>query len=53
MPKKVKKDNIIARLTEGEYVIKRKSAKKLGTKVLDFINKYGKLPSKDSRKRRK
>ena len=53
MPKKVKIDNVPAWLTEGEYVIKRKSAKKLGKKVLDYINKHGELPTKDARKRSK
>ena len=53
MPKKVKKDNIIARLTEGEFVIKRSSAKKIGYKKLNQINKTGKLPKSDARKRRK
>ena len=53
MSKKIKIDNIPAWLTEGEYVIKRKSAKKLGKKVLDYINKYGKLPTIDARKRSK
>ena len=53
MSKKIKIDNIPAWLTEGEYVIKRKSAKKLGKKVLDYINKHGKLPTIDARKRSK
>tara|TARA_R110002074_G_scaffold109465_1_gene236028 strand:- start:206 stop:382 length:177 start_codon:yes stop_codon:yes gene_type:complete len=53
MSKKVKIDNVPAWLTEGEYVIKRKSAKKLGDKVLSYINKHGKLPKSDARKRRK
>ena len=53
MSKRVKIDNIPAWLTEGEYVIKRKSAKKLGKRILDYINRYGKIPSSDARKRRK
>ena len=53
MSKKVKIDNIPAWLTEGEYVIKRKSAKRIGKKILDYINRYGKLPKSDARKRRK
>ena len=52
MPK-TKIDNIPAWLTEGEYVIKRPSAQKLGQKVLDYINRYGRLPKSDARKRRK
>ena len=52
MPK-TKIDNIPAWLTEGEYVIKRKSVQKLGKKTLDYINRYGRLPKSDSRKRRK
>jgi hypothetical protein len=28
----------------GEYIIKKKSVNKLGDKVLDYINKHGKLP---------
>ena len=45
-------DNILARLTEGEYVIKQKSAEKLGTKVLDYLNRYGKIPKFNAKKRR-
>lgn len=53
MPKKVKTDNIPAMLTEGEFVIKLSSAKKIGYDKLNKMNKTGKLPMLDSRKRRK
>ena len=46
-------DNIPAMLTEGEYVIKKSSAEKIGYKKLDKINRTGDLPSSDARKRRK
>ena len=46
-------DNILARLTEGEYVIKQSSAQKLGTKVLDYLNRYGRIPKSNAKKRRK
>jgi hypothetical protein len=52
MPKKIKKykhggpvDDIPAMLTEGEYVIKEKSARKLGYKNLDAMNETGEIPS--------
>ena len=52
MPKKIKKyknggpvDDIPALLTEGEYVIKEKSARKLGYKNLDAMNETGEIPS--------
>ena len=38
-------DDIPAMLTEGEYVIKKDSAKKLGYKNLDAMNKTGELPT--------
>ena len=53
MPKKVKIDNIPAMLTEGEYVIKKSSAQKLGYDVLEYMNSYGKIPISDARKRSK
>ena len=37
-------DDIPAMLTEGEYVIKKDSAKKLGYKNLDVMNETGELP---------
>ena len=47
-------DNIRALLTEGEYVIKKNSAQKIGYDNLDRMNETGKLPLiKDARKRRK
>ena len=46
-------DDIPAMLTEGEYVIKKESAQKIGYKTLDKINETGELPVTDSRKRRK
>ena len=52
MPK-TKVDNIPAMLTEGEFVIKASSAKKIGYKKLNQMNKKGTLPSSDARKRRK
>ena len=60
MPKKIKKykhggpvDDIPAMLTEGEYVIKKEAAKKLGYKNLDIMNETGELPITDARKRSK
>ena len=44
-------DNVKALLTEGEYVIKKSSAEKLGYDILDKINASGLI--KDARKRRK
>ena len=38
-------DDIPAMLTEGEYVIKKDSAKKLGYKNLDAMNETGELPT--------
>ena len=43
-----KVDNIPAMLTEGEYVIKKDSAQKLGYKNLDAMNENGELPSYDA-----
>lgn len=37
-------DKVPAALTEGEYVIKRPSAKKIGYKKLDYMNREGKIP---------
>ena len=48
-----KVDNIPAMLTEGEFVIKASSAKKIGYDKLNKMNRGGKLPTSDSRKRRK
>tara|TARA_R110000824_G_scaffold79538_1_gene200305 strand:+ start:3295 stop:3480 length:186 start_codon:yes stop_codon:yes gene_type:complete len=45
MPKKDEIDNIPAMLTEGEYVIKKDSAQKLGYKNLDELNKNGEFPT--------
>ena len=52
MPKKIKKyedggpvDDIPAMLTEGEYVIKKDSAKKLGYKKLEEMNETGEIPT--------
>tara|TARA_A100001201_G_scaffold9753_1_gene14229 strand:- start:33748 stop:33939 length:192 start_codon:yes stop_codon:yes gene_type:complete len=60
MSKKIKKykdggpvDDIPAMLTEGEYVIKKESAKKLGYKNLDYMNETGEFPITDARKRSK
>ena len=44
-------DNIRALLTEGEYVIKRSSAEKIGYDNLDKMNASGSL-IKDARNRR-
>ena len=46
-------DNIPAMLTEGEFVIKKSSAQKLGYDALEYINSYGKIPNFDARKRSK
>ena len=46
-------DDIPAMLTEGEFVIKASSAKKIGYDKLNKMNRGGKLPTSDSRKRRK
>ena len=46
-------DDIPAMLTEGEYVIKKESAKSLGYKKLDKMNKTGIWPISDAKKRRK
>ena len=43
MPSK-KVDNIPAMLTEGEFVIKESSAKKLGYDNLNTMNETGNLP---------
>ena len=45
-------DNIRALLTEGEYVIKESSARKLGYDNLDRINETGEFPIKDARDRK-
>ena len=37
----------------NEYIIKRDSVNAKTEPVLEYINKYGKLPSQDARKRRK
>ena len=42
-----KVDNIPAMLTEGEYVIKKDSAQKLGYKNLEKMNATGDLPTGD------
>ena len=47
MPKKDEIDNIPAMLTEGEYVIKKDSAQKLGYKNLEKMNATGDLPTYD------
>ena len=46
-------DNILARLTEGEFVIKKDSAQKLGYDVLEHMNSYGRIPTSDARERSK
>ena len=47
-------DNIRALLSEGEFVIKESSARKIGYNNLDTMNETGELPKiKDARKRRK
>ena len=46
-------DDIPAMLTEGEFVIKASSAKKIGYDKLNKMNRGGKLPISDSRKRRR
>jgi len=51
--KKKKIDNIPAMLTEGEFVIKKSSAQKIGYDALEYINTYGKIPTYDARKRSK
>jgi len=38
-------DDILARVSNGEYIIKADSAKHLGQSKLDYINEYGKLPT--------
>lgn len=37
-------DSVLARLTPGEYVLKRKAVKKIGKSKLDRANRTGKLP---------
>ena len=37
-------DDIPAMLTEGEYVIKKEAAEKLGYKKLDYMNETGEVP---------
>jgi hypothetical protein len=46
-------DNIRALLTEGEYVIKEDSARKIGYDNLDEINRTGELRIRDARDRSK
>ena len=47
-------DNIIALLTEDEYVIKKSSAEKIGYDNLDYMNETGELPKiTDARNRRR
>ena len=46
-------DNIRALLTEGEYVIRKKAAQKLGYDKLDKMNRTGNLPISDARDRSK
>ena len=46
-------DDIPALLTEGEYVIKKEAAQKLGYKNLDKMNETGEYPTNDARKRSK
>jgi soluble cytochrome b562 len=48
-----KVDNIPALLTEGEFVIKKESAEKLGYKNLENMNETGELPISDARERSK
>ena len=48
-----KVDDIPAMLTEGEYVIKKEAAQKLGYKNLDSMNNTGEMPITDARKRSK
>ena len=48
-----KVDDIPAMLTEGEYVIKKEAAQKLGYKNLDIMNETGVMPITDARKRSK
>ena len=48
-----KVDNIPAMLTEGEFVIKKSSAQKIGYNKLNYMNKTGKIPVIDARKRKK
>jgi hypothetical protein len=49
-PKIGKEDGLIA-AQKGEYVIRKSSAKKLGTKTLDHINRKGTLPRQQGRGR--
>ena len=37
-------DDILAMVSNGEYVINTESARKIGYNELDYINKYGQLP---------
>ena len=46
-------DDIKALLTEGEFVIKKSSAQKLGDEVLEYLNRYGEIPISDARERSK
>lgn len=41
-----RKDNILARLSNGEYVIQAPMVKKIGKDVLDYINATGILPKR-------
>ena len=45
-------DNIRALLTEGEYVIRKDAAQKLGYDNLDEMNRTGNLPISDARDRK-
>lgn len=47
-----KEDGLIA-AQRGEYVIKKSSVGKLGTKVLDHINKHGSLPNGKTKARKR
>lgn len=38
-------DSIPAMLSDGEYVVRARSVRKLGTRALNYLNKYGELPA--------
>jgi len=47
-----KEDGIIA-AQKGEFVIKKSSARKLGDKALNHINKHGSLPNGKAKARKR
>tara|TARA_R100000664_G_C2718125_1_gene112490 strand:+ start:180 stop:485 length:306 start_codon:yes stop_codon:yes gene_type:complete len=46
-----KKGGVLIEAEGGEYIIKKSSAKKIGKKALDKINREGKLPMRKPKKK--